>query len=298
MAEASLPTAPSCDDMQQARAVVVGFVIGVDIRRRACVKQELRRIFDLHLEKFGVWVHELVRKGPWKLAMSVAETERQPGEPVDLQRLSHIFWWDGNLSFIEELHQDDKALVSAFQRVSRVVDHGDTVNLTWRRRERASSRALRVAGERPTESTTLCDAMGDWSVECRGSSRNRCIAHVASKMNCEQFCSLYGHVCEASWDDRDGACEQVQSGVTSCTSVRNSQICACRRDCLDDGPWDCVEENCPARFVNCSMLAGACRHKFRSIWRKPPLRMANVLVQQACPVSCEICSPKLPIADA
>jgi len=259
-------------------------------KMRSCdeLLQELVRIFRLHVERFGVWLQRLAREGSWKLAMRLAEKEKQPGDHADLQHVSHIFWWDGDLSFVEKLHHDEKALVSALQEVARVVDHDDTTRSTWKRRARSASRSLRVAGELGVL-PTLCDVMGNWTVECRGSSPSRCEAHVARRTSCEQYCKFHGYFCEASWDDRDGACERARSDSASCAAVRTSQICACRRDCIDDGPWECLEEGCPSRLISCEMLSQACSHSFSKIWRRPPQGTASTLVGLACPKSCGVC---------
>ena len=113
---------------------------------------------------------------------------------------------------------------------------------------------------------------------------------MAKQTSCQEYCREHGAFCEGSWDDRDGACERAGSKQPSCFTVRSSQICACRRSCVDDGPWECLEEGCPARSVTCEMLASACFATFGNIWRKPPHGTASLLVQQACPASCQMCN--------
>ena len=95
-----------------------------------------------------------------------------------------------------------------------------------------------------------------------------------------------------SWDDGKGeSCvAQPRDGAeTSCRAKRSTQICACRRACADEGPWQCHEEGCPARTVPCEMLSVACRARFSDIWRKPPPGMAGRTVRQSCPLSCGAC---------
>lgn len=69
----------------------------------------------------------------------------------------------------------------------------------------------------------------------------------------------------------------------------------CRRHCVDEGPWGCHEEGCPARVVTCPMLAVACKARFGDIWRKPPYGTAKRLVAQACPLSCGECMSDAPL---
>ena len=251
---------------------------------------ELRRIFRLHLERFGLWLLQLRQRGPWKLALTVAEEEKVGGERAELGRVARLFWWQGDLGFVEALHADAAALRAALAYVAQVVTHADTAQKRWKRRGRASSRSVRAAGEAGERS--LCDELEGWSVECRGSSTDRCEAHVPWTTSCQEYCRGRGFFCEAGWDDRDGACQRATlkpSERASCFTSRNNQICACRRSCVDDGPWDCVEEGCPARSVSCELLAGHCKWPFNGIWRKPPHGTAGLLVEQACPATCKLC---------
>ena len=149
---------------------------------------------------------------------------------------------------------------------------------------------------------TLCDEMKGWHSECLGSDPDRCEVHVGSQASalptsCEVFCERQGMWCEGAWDDGGAIC---QRGGTSrawsshqafqCTVSRSSQVCSCRRDCADNGPWDCHEEGCPARSVSCAILRVACNARFGDIWRKPPRSVAHMRVAQACPLTCGTCA--------
>ena len=99
-----------------------------------------------------------------------------------------------------------------------------------------------------------------------------------------------GAWCEAAWDDRGGECERRDEGRRSgCQAARTSQICRCKRECADGGPWECHEEGCPARLVTCQILSGVCGARFSDIWRKSPQGVASLQVAQACPLSCQRC---------
>eukprot|EP00966_Prymnesium_polylepis_P322905 7379135-Prymnesium_polylepis.1 len=235
---------------------------------------ELRRIFRLHLERFGLWLLQLRQRGPWKLALSVAEEDKVGGERAELGRVARLLWWQGDLGFLEALHADAAALRAALAHVAQVVTHADTAQRRWKRRGRAS-RSVRAAGEEGERS--LCDELEGWSVECRGSSTDRCEAHVPRTTSCQEYCRERGFFCEAGWDDRDGACQRATlkpSERASCFTSRKNQICACRRSCVDDGPWDCVEEGCPARSVSCELLAGHCKSTASGGMRRPTERQA------------------------
>ena len=97
--------------------------------------------------------------------------------------------------------------------------------------------------------------------------------------------------CEAAWDDAKGGCKrQASSGrAPLCHVKRSNQICACRRDCVDRGPWPCTEAGCPARQVTCAILSAACFSQFSHIWNTAPSSVAELQVWQVCPMSCGRC---------
>ena len=77
----------------------------------------------------------------------------------------------------------------------------------------------------------------------------------------------------------------------TCRANRTSQICRCRRECADEGPWECTEEGCPSREVPCSVLSRACRARFSEIWRRPTIGIEGErVVAHACPMSCGMCA--------
>ena len=43
--------------------------------------EELRRVFSLHLERFGGWLLRVARRKPWRLALETARKEARGGEP-------------------------------------------------------------------------------------------------------------------------------------------------------------------------------------------------------------------------
>ena len=104
--------------------------------------------------------------------------------------------------------------------------------------------------------------------------------------------------CEGSWEDA-GECGRGKQDA-SCNATRHgrrkSKICRCQRQCVDNGPWDCHEEGCPARVITCDTLKVACRARFKDIWRKPPHGTKDLLVSQACPLVCGACVCERPDA--
>merc|ERR1712046_355756 len=82
-------------------------------------------------------------------------------------------------------------------------------------------------------------------------------------------------------------------GAPVCNVRRSDQICRCRRECADIGPWECVEEGCPARVVDCKILRVACNAPFSAIWRKVPRGMSDTYVRRVCPLTCGHCMTKL-----
>jgi hypothetical protein len=144
---------------------------------------------------------------------------------------------------------------------------------------------------------TLCDELSGWDLECRGSGASVCEVYVNKSSTCDAFCDSQGAWCEAAWDDKGGctkAKSELSRGAKSCQLKRTDQICRCRRECVDGGPWECQEEGCPARVVTCQILSVACKARFEQIWRKPPLGMAGTHVSQACPLSCGECVSAAP----
>ena len=262
-----------------------------------CTEQdaELRRLFSLHLERFGRWAYEHARRGPWKLALQIAEREKPAGDQTDLDAVSNLFWWDGDLGFTHRLAPSAKRFARALDWVAEVVDYHDTTKPRWARRTKGGGTAggMRSFGEPVAAGRqTLCDEMKGWQVECKGSDTNHCEASVVNNTSCQSWCEQQGAWCEAAWDDsREGSSQrQAAGGGTACTTVRSSQICRCRRDCVDEGPWQCHEEGCPSRVVTCAILSVACRARFGDVWRKPPPGMAGMKISQACPMSCQACS--------
>ncbi len=185
------------------------------------------------------------------------------------------------------------------ETVATVVDYADTRPPRWRRRAKGGSRDVRRYGEPAAGAPTLCDEIGEWQTECRGSDANRCEVVVAHRTTCDAYCEAHGLWCEAAWDDRGASCERAASERAECSVRRASQICACRRSCVDGGPWACHEEGCPAREVSCRTLSVACAATFSSIWRVPPPGTKQLRVRQACPLACGACtSPAPPTANA
>ena len=91
--------------------------------------------------------------------------------------------------------------------------------------------------------------------------------------------------------ERGGGCGSPSS--SKCSARRGSQICACRRECADAGPWACDEMGCPASVVTCEgHLSRACGALFDRIWRsgRPPRGTAGLEVRQLCPASCGECA--------
>ena len=162
---------------------------------------------------------------------------------------------------------------------------------------------LRRPGEaRPGGTPSLCDELDGWTYECRSSGAELCDTHVdnATAFSCAQFCEGHGAWCEGAWDDaRASPCAKAplkKGQPPSCEVKRKNQICACRRECTDTGPWPCAEEGCPARQVTCEILAVACDVQFEEIWDKPPVGVAELLVAQACPMTCGRCVSPAPHA--
>ena len=270
---------------------------------------ELTRLYELHLNRLGDWSFKQSQAGPWKLAVTLAEREKPAGEVADLAGFEHLFWWTGELGFMQRLradrHADAVRLARAFDWIAEVVDFQDTKTDRWKRRKRGGStqQTVRRRGEKKHEGegaqqpASFCDELSGWESECRGSDADHCEANVVSAgepTSCESWCGSHGAWCEAAWEDKAGGCEKQKdrSGrpyMHSCQKAQRSQICRCRRECADEGPWKCHEEGCPAREVSCSILSVACRARFSDIWRKPPASLGQMTVRQACPFSCNVC---------
>lgn len=262
----------------------------------------------------------MAQAGPWKLARALAERETPAGSVADVASVDHLFWWDGDLTFLDWLtadnDADDARLKRALTTVGKVVDYHNTTGFNWKRRVKGgggsgAGKITRSFGEAPPDGTpTLCDEMRGWTSECLASDHERCEAFVSNSTTCAEFCDESGMWCEGSWDDVGGGC--VKEGASkggkggkaaaiprqACETKRSSQICKCKRGCSNEGPWDCHEEGCPARSVTCEILSVACRASFSDIWRKPPYGMAGRSVAQACPLSCGVCTSMRPDAAA
>jgi len=181
-----------------------------------------------------------------------------------------------------------------------ITDYHDTAGFRWRRRVKGGGvREQRSNDEPPVGGQpTLCDRLEGWTIECRGSDDDHCEAHVKSNQSCTEWCEGQGLWCQAAWDNRRDGCERVEPRrpvrTGSCDAVRSDQICRCRPECRDEGPWPCTEAGCPGRMVNCSTLAVACKAGFGDVWDKPPAGTANLAVASACPLSCGQCACPAP----
>ena len=256
---------------------------------------ELRRLLGLHVHRFSDWARRQISGGLWKLASALADREKPVGDAPDVQAVEHLFWWGGDLTFLKQLIPDETRFAQAFDWVADVVDYADTVSPRWRRRQKGRQRARRRRYGEPSplgSPPTLCDELAGWESECQGSDADHCEVRVTRTTTCEAWCAAQGAWCEAAWDDEDGGCKRQASPIRGarCSERRSSQICRCRRDCADEGPWKCVEEGCPSRVVNCTVLSAACKARFGAIWRKPPPGMTDLTVAQACPQSCGKCT--------
>lgn len=284
---------------------------------------ELSRIFSLHVSRFGSHLYRLAEKGAWRHASALAAKEARPGAPPDMPSVDSIFWWrgydggglSGGLALLSRLADDGgepgglfggARLQRALAHVARVVDWKDSEGAgrdpelgdhSWEVRvgPGGGGQQRRPGEARPGGTASLCDELDGWAYECRNSGPELCEAFVdnATAFSCAQFCESEGAWCEASWDDaRSGSCAKAplkKRQPPSCEVKRKNQICACRRECADTGPWSCAEEGCPARQITCEILSVACDAQFEEIWDKPPQGVAELLVAQACPMSCGRC---------
>ena len=282
--------------------------------------EELLRLFDLHLDRFGQWLFYNVQAGISNLALKIADSEKKTGESADLESVKSLFWWSGDLRFLQRLRSRN-LLHAAFDAIADITDYDNTTRVLWTRREKGGSRVVREvhsfnnvwspeaqdsgSSHRTTHSswawaltttvaavgTSFCDELGGWEAECKGSNRMVCEVYIAHKTTCNEYCTSQHAWCEAAFDDEHGdRCRRQEYSGSSCNRTRTQQICRCRRRCEDSGPWLCQEEGCPARVVTCDILKAACKAAFRDIWRKAPLGMGPVLVEQACPAACGRCA--------
>ena len=229
------------------------------------------------------------------------------GEPPVLDAAAGVWWWSGDASLVSTLDGDEEALQEALVRVGRVITYENTTAPWWGKREKGGSTELRRANAPPTSGRTLCDdaagpagGLAGWEAECRGSDANVCEVFVdgrsgaaarngsGASFSCAEFCGAHGLWCEASWDDRPPHRCEAAAGKPNCAAKRSSQICRCRRECGDRGPWDCFEPGCPARSVGCDILSEACDLSFGEIWNDVPLE-GDIPVHAACPLACGKC---------
>ena len=256
---------------------------------------EMRRLYGLHLERFGTWMHRRARQGGTKEGLALAEREKRPGEPLHVEGVAHLIWWDGDLSFFHTLRPSEETFGRVLDWLATVDDYAQSQKPRWRRRRvggRARATDLRSLGQSPAHGErTLCDEMDGWTSECPQSDRHHCEVRVGDAANkswaaaagaaaaaqkrappgdesgrdggggaaftCEAFCEAQGGWCEAAWNDGRGICthDRRRSSLSSCSAERTQQVCRCRRACVDEGPWSCEEEGCESRLVHCARLA-------------------------------------------
>ena len=60
--------------------------------------------------------------------------------------------------------------------------------------------------------------------------------------------------------------------------------------CLDQGPWPCDEDGCPAPQIDCPDLEGYCDTTFDEVWSTPPASVAGEPIAAYCPDTCGRCS--------
>ena len=256
------------------------------------LNDELKRLFGIHLDRFGSWLAGQVHEGPRKLVLKLAEARKEVGEHPDLKNVETLFWWHGGLRFLGRLRRDEAQLAAALNQVAQITDYHDTTRPRWPRRRKGGSREVRAFGEPPQGRPNLCDELSGWETECIGSNHDTCEAYVANWTTCVAFCESQGAWCEAGFDDVRRSCLRARSSSSAssaCMAHRHTQICRCRRDCADLGPWVCNEEGCPAQLITCEHLSEACNALFSQIWRKPPAGMGPISVRQVCPMACSAC---------
>jgi tetratricopeptide (TPR) repeat protein len=65
--------------------------------------------------------------------------------------------------------------------------------------------------------------------------------------------------------------------------------------CVDEGPWPCKEDGCPAPTVGCADLKGDCNNPFAKVWSTPPPHIGgDELVWQRCKKTCGRCGQEDP----
>ena len=262
---------------------------------------ELLRVFRLHMERLGNWLYQLARRGAWQFASEVATREAKPGQAADMEAVRLLFWWrgfstaqqpEGGLAILSALAAGGDRLQQALASVAKVLTWEDT-EVKAAEATRLDAQMTRRAGGVRRGGPSLCDEMDGWDAECRNSDATLCEAHVKTAKpheTCAQYCEAQGMWCEAAWDDASGGCKRQSSGKAPlCNVKRTNQICACRRDCMDRGPWACTETGCPARQVTCEILSAACSSTFNRIWNTAPADVAELQVWQVCPMSCGRC---------
>ena len=83
--------------------------------------------------------------------------------------------------------------------------------------------------------------------------------------------------------------------------MHEAYAAAANASCIDEGPWACTEQGCPAESVACDLLAGqgACTATFGNIWNAPPRGIASSdRVGARCRVSCAECAAGAPVSKA
>lgn len=66
-------------------------------------------------------------------------------------------------------------------------------------------------------------------------------------------------------------------------------------ECVDHGPWECVEAGCPSAEMGCVTLVelGLCDMRFDEIWEeKPPPGIGSLRVWQKCSKACKRCDDR------
>lgn len=79
-------------------------------------------------------------------------------------------------------------------------------------------------------------------------------------------------------------------------AVAVSLVAGSLMECVDDGPWPCSVEGCPAPSLDCVALAelGFCGLGFEEVWKPPPVGNAGRIVSSGCPRACGRCGVPAP----
>ena len=86
----------------------------------------------------------------------------------------------------------------------------------------------------------------------------------------------------------DSVRKRVRTRAQATTQASTPETPPDAKECMDEGPFKCRENNCPAALLTCLHMAKYCTRKFKEVFTIPPAGTHKLYIYEKCPKTCKV----------